>query len=358
MRLWLPHSFVRTCLETVYCLLVNGIRGVWLLGHVGCDVERWRRTDPAFVDGTHAHLVFKSAWAGELPKQSKIEEDRKLIFFGSIGQCGTTAMCGLRLDPFICLRVTAWLQAFHKNAASFDRMYASVCQRIRSRHLRNGFHFKRTPWQNWMLTRAELVVIRPSDAGTGFWVEPRHQDGGQSVFHMGLTLAGRRKLICYQDGLGPDLELHNYPGVVYFGSLTGPEHEVFHEEACADDMMTLPGFGSCSVSVMFRTALFPYYRSRTRKRVPDPRQFVHLVQKAARVRFQGHGFELPSLDECLAFDTTHVPVDEPVAPATLAFSDSVHEDVRVPGSPGSCREPIPKRFRVRVKSRPPAVSGV
>jgi len=145
-------------------VLFAGKRHPWCVtsGHVGCDVERWLRTDPAFVDGTPAHLVLKSALAGELPKQSKIEEDRKLIFAGSIGQCGTTSMCGLRLDPFICHRVTAWLQAFHKkNVAHFDRMYVSVCQRIRSRHLRNGFHFKRTPWQNWILTCAEFVVARP-----------------------------------------------------------------------------------------------------------------------------------------------------------------------------------------------------
>ena len=74
--------------------------------------------------------------------------------------------------------------------------------------------------------------------------------------------------------------------------------------------------------------------------------------------FQGHGFELPSLDECLALDTTHVPVDESVAPALLAVSGSVPEDVRMAGSPGSCSEPMSKRFRVRVKTRPTAVLDV
>ena len=151
-------------------------------------------------------LVLKSALAGELPERAKIEEHRKLILVGSVWRCSTGSMCGLRLEPLICQRVIVWLQAFHKkNAAHFDRLYASVCQRIRLRHHRNGVHFRTTPWQQWMLTCAELVVTRPGDAGSGFWVEPRHQDGGQSVFHMGLTLAGRRKLTCYQDGLGPDL---------------------------------------------------------------------------------------------------------------------------------------------------------
>ena len=98
-----------------------------------------------------------------------------------------------------------------------------------------------------------------------------------------------------------DLVLENVLGTVYFGSLTGPEHQVFHQSCSEDELLIFSAYGPSSVSIMFRTALFPYVRSRTRKGMPYPPRLFSLIEYRARQLFAHSSFILPSLDECLHF---------------------------------------------------------
>ena len=68
----------------------------------------------------------------------------------------------------------------------------------------NVEHFLETPVTKWFLTCGELCIMEAgcSEASTkGLWEEPRHQDGGASVLHMGLTLFGRRDVV-FEQGAG------------------------------------------------------------------------------------------------------------------------------------------------------------
>jgi hypothetical protein len=64
----------------------------------------------------------------------------------------------------------------------------------------NCEHFLKTPLARWLLSSAELCVSKATDpsGGCDHWVEPKHWDGGASILHMGLTLYGKRDLVCEQ----------------------------------------------------------------------------------------------------------------------------------------------------------------
>ena len=120
--------------------------------------------------------------------------------------------------------------------------------------------------------------------------------------------------------------LANVPGTVYFGPLIGPYHQVFHEDARPHELIDFPGFGCCSVSVMIRTALFPHFRSRTRKRIPHPKALFALIEKAARDMFLQDTSLLPSLGECLLFASRRdLACDTPVLPSGGAVPGDLAE---------------------------------
>jgi hypothetical protein len=62
----------------------------------------------------------------------------------------------------------------------------------------NVKHFLDTPSKEWFLTCGELCVSNGGNTTVGLWSEDKHQDGGMSVLHMGLTLFGRRRLVLEQ----------------------------------------------------------------------------------------------------------------------------------------------------------------
>ena len=135
---------------------------------------------------------------------------------------------------------------------------------------------------------------------TGFWAEPEHQDGGASILHLGLTLFGRRGLVCRQ-GLGlPDVFVANAPGTVYLGQLTGPRHQVTHEAAQLGDLLEVPGLGRCGVNVMMRTALFAYNRARLRNTTPSPAPLFEVLTRCFREALAARPLRLPTLAECQA----------------------------------------------------------
>ena len=147
----------------------------------------------------------------------------------------------------------------------------------------------------------ELNITKAINAdGKGHWIEPMHQDGGASVLHMGLTLFGRRNLVCTQGSGQPDVLLENRPGLVYLGQLTGPRHQVLHQPAPDDELLDIPGVGKCSVTVMFRTGLFPHCRSRLRNTTPSPVKVFRKLAESFRVSVASGLWRLPTLTECHA----------------------------------------------------------
>ena len=153
----------------------------------------------------------------------------------------------------------------------------------------------------WFASCGELVFVEPGDEERGFWEEPLHNDGGASVFHMGVTIYGRRDLVCLQPRGDPNVLVRNVPGTVYLGQLTGPQHQVTHAaSAQAEDLLEVPGLGRVGVNVMMRTALFAFNRARLRDTTPSPQAFFAVLHESFREALASQPLCLPSLADCIA----------------------------------------------------------
>jgi hypothetical protein len=243
------------------------------------------------------------AFDGET-KRSKTEEGRKLIIAGRMGQCGSGSMCGLSVQELLpAIRVVAWHQAFL--ACNIDALTSlQGCARAMVSKLPqdklglNGEHFLATSLEEWFVTCGELVFTSGGSESEGFWDEPKHQDGGMSVMHLGLTLAGNRTLRCWQTDDLPDIVLQNGPGTVYLGQLTGCEHQVTHQSAEPWELLEVTDLGLCSCTIMCRTALFPHCRARGRNTTPNPPEVFFALARAFASSLRNHKFSLPSLEAC------------------------------------------------------------
>ena len=78
--------------------------------------------------------------------------------------------------------------------------------------------------------------------------------------------------------------------------------EVQHEEAPSEDMQTLPGSVAkqASVTIMMRTALFPFDRARLRNTTPSPIPVFQALSTAFREVLANHRFVLPTMDEVVS----------------------------------------------------------
>ena len=144
----------------------------------------------------------------------------------------------------------------------------------------SGQHCLDAPLESWFLSCAELVVVNGSDEDLGLFVEPEHNDGGMSILHGGLTLYGRRVLRAKQGEGSPDVLLPCVLGHVYLGSLTGPTHQALRAPTPAWELLPLsPSLGTCGVTVMFRTALFPHNRGRMKDTTPGPKAVFEVLAR-------------------------------------------------------------------------------
>ena len=289
----------------------QGSRHSWnvRVGTCSPEVLLWLRADPVLQVGTAEHdalgLDFNAAGSNV-----KSEQSRKFILSGAVGSCSSGAMCGLSLDrslPF--RRLLAWHQAFlHVNCRSVADLGAAARVAIGRIGLEergtNGQHVMDTPVQDWFLTCGELNISNAgseasSQESSGPWEEPLHQDGGASILHMGLTVYGRRDVRFIQGPGLADVAVRNVPGTVYFGQVTGAEHQVHHRVASSpSELLHLPGFGQVSVTVMLRTALFPYNRARMRNTTPSPVVVFHALARSFRESCARGAWRFPSLAEC------------------------------------------------------------
>ena len=285
----------------------QGHRHPWniLVGTTAAEVLEWLRADAALRPGTDEFAALAVDFSAKR-KDAKSEQGRKFIMSGVLGQGGTGSMCGLSLhSPLPLPRFQAWRQAFlNVNAASFAALEASAraaLQRLSGDDLgKNGEHFLQLSVAEWFASAGELVFVEPGNEDAGFWSEPEHLDGGASVMHMGVTLYGRRTLVCKQCFGLPDVTVVNVPGTVYVGQLTGPQHQVTHNAASVGDLLEMPGLGRCGVNVMARTALFAHNRARMRNTTPSPQPVFSALTRCFRESFAASAFRLPTLAECQA----------------------------------------------------------
>lgn len=269
-----------------------GIRHPWnlLTGTMGVETLAWLRldladTEPLDIDfKAHRHDV-------------KSEAGRKFIMSGRmVTDPASQTMCTLSLAKLLPLpRLRAWFAAFQDaNAEALGvlsrnaRTAAANCE-VEGQD-KNRTHFMESPLASWFGSAAELCIVKAD----GCWQEPKHQDGGASVLHIGITLFGKRRLTCEQPG-GEDVVLDNIPGTVYLGGLTGPTHAVRHLPSPADELLSK----SMSVSVMLRTTLFKWTQSRVRGTTPHPVQFFHAISASFLDSLAGVSWCLPSLEACV-----------------------------------------------------------
>ena len=121
-------------------------------------------------------------------------------------------------------------------------------------------------------------------------------DGGMSLFHGGLTLGGIRDLFLNVEGFGR-VRVPNSPGTFYLCNLTGPRHQAIHQRCFDHDYVDVPGLGRRSMSIMFRTGLFPHDRSRYGKQLPKTKALWVCLKNLMVEALQKPGLRLPTLEE-------------------------------------------------------------
>ena len=317
----LQHPFF----EEGRLMLVGGVpnytgkRHEWnmVAGQMPHDVLMWLRADPTLSKSGLKPLNLRFDMHD---KKTKSEENRKIILAGySYCKPPSTQMCCLSLaEPLPLQRFEAWAKAFRAaNADSLADMSARALRAVSTFDPKalgeNGSDFVGTPLLDWFATCGELCITAAlnKDVATGpntaatCWSEPLHQDGGASVLHLGVTLFGRRKLVCHQGSDVPPVELVCPLGSVYLGVLTGPEHQVHHLVPLPGELLresgvaTGPQFDSgLSITIMCRTALFAHNQARLRNVTPSPQGFFFAIAESFRASLAALPFRLPELHEC------------------------------------------------------------
>ena len=258
----------------------KGNRHDWNIkvGEIAPEILEWLRADPALTPGTAEWAALGVQFTGK-SNSVKTEANRKWIKGGSMGRCCSKTMCQLDLTGgFAAARLQAWLAAWRSaNEGALKAMVGSSQKAVSALGEEdignNGHHMLDTPWVEWFCSCGELCIMQAGCEASGFWTEPLHQDGGASVVHIGITLYDRRDLRFIQGKDMADVSVDNGPGTVYFGQVTGAEHQVHHKEALDCELLNVPAVGLCSVTAMLRSGLFPYNRARVRGTTPSPQAF-------------------------------------------------------------------------------------
>jgi hypothetical protein len=159
----------------------------------------------------------------------------------------------------------------------------------------NGKQIKETDPRSWI---NQFVVLQ------GMMCDERrdelHFDGGASLFHMGLTLYGRRRMDVTLADPEDNPSFVFTPGNVYAGNLCAAEHIVIHES----DHDRSEGFEvegrSVKITAMMRTSLFGAGYGRTIKTPPSPKLVYAAVNPVVAQHLKDNCLKLPSFEACLA----------------------------------------------------------
>ena len=335
-----------------------GSRHPWSIVTGSCDVAlvQWLRADFASTWATDLKLDFQAARA-----DVKTEDGRKFIMSGRMSpDVASSGMCTLSLAAELPTpRLRAFFAAFKLvNQAVLngmaDRLRAMATGLPPDGADENRRHFLQQPVASWFLNAAELCITEAA----GSWQEPLHQDGAASAVHMGVTLWGRRLMVC-QVPDEPDVVVSNHPGVVYLGGLTGPHHQVTHQPSHEDELLD----GRFSVAIMLRTTLFPFCRSRVRGTTPHSPAFFFGMAEIVAESVGNRRWILPSLEACLAqlrpmsdWAASASPRGTAARPTTaLTAEPAASASPRGTSPKQTAPSQVGPRRRVRGKGAPPQV---
>ena len=141
-----------------------------------------------------------------------------------------------------------------------------------------------------------------------------HTDGGTSLLHASLTLAGTRSVEVKVDG--KPVTLDQKPGSFYVGNMAALEHNVRHHEECkytfegaavtatASAATAKPALAKgderLQIAVMLRCDVFRECRARKINAIPGPREFFRVVNYTVAQHLAEVPVALPDLTEVLA----------------------------------------------------------
>ena len=281
---------------------------------VDSDLLRWLRRGESFIAGTDANALLvqlvTAIGAGREADLPKAQAKRCVIVGGKVrigGHLGTSsgvAMIQLSTtQPCPVSRVIDLMTAFKDVNRSWlkstELKAKSATKRMgKNRHGDNGRRFLKQTIDAWFLSACELALTDAADEASGLLEEDHHNEGSMSVFHAGLTLGGRRELLCDVPGYGR-MAVCNEPGTFYFGNLSGPPHQVFHEACPQSELLHVPGLGHKSVTIMMRTGLHPFGKSRGMNHPTNAPAFRKIIERVFVEALQDPAVRMPSFEEVL-----------------------------------------------------------
>ena len=149
--------------------------------------------------------------------------------------------------------------------------------------------------KDWMNYFAVVQAMTPEERR-----DEKHFDGGASMFHMGLTPYGRRRMDVTMNDPDADASFDFTPGNVYAGNLCAAEHVVIHEsDHDRSESFDVKG-RSVKITVMLRTSLFGAGYGRTIKTPPSPKIVYERINPVVAQHLKDYCLKLPSFEACLA----------------------------------------------------------
>ena len=265
--------------------------------------------DDVFLEGTVANRTLVDLChgrevvpSGEKPLLRCVIKGPKTRIGGHMGTCPGVSMIGICTKrPCLVARVIDFRAAFLKANEPWLLAMQSKCKSAvsrlgRKRRGKNGDHFLKATLEEWFLPSCEVTLTEDRDCRGLYLEERHHMDGSMSLFHGGLTLGGNRDLFLNVEGFGR-VRVPNSPGTFYLGNLTGPRHQVIHQRCVDHDYVDVPGLGRRSMTIMFRTGLFPHERSRFMEQLPKPKALWSCLKNHMVEALQKPGLRLPTVEE-------------------------------------------------------------
>ena len=121
--------------------------------------------------------------------------------------------------------------------------------------------------------------------------EDAHSDGSAGMLHIGLTLGGRRLLKIWSEGRRP-MAIAQQPGSFYITCSTAFKHQAIHISCPEEELYQFGNIDGCSISVMMRSAFFPFDRSRDGNCTPSPQSAFQAFASVISGWLVKHGCDL------------------------------------------------------------------